>query len=54
MSALIQYAEAEAVLKNVKANHAHLDSNLETIERFRNKIDFGSATAHTFHDRQVF
>jgi hypothetical protein len=45
MPALLQYAEAEAVLKKVHATSSRLESNLEMVLKARQDLDFAAGFA---------
>lgn len=53
MASLVQYAEAEAVLKNVHVDYDILESNMKMIERSRQDREIYSTRGHLLHDRSV-
>ena len=52
MASLVQYAEAEAVLKNVHADCDILESNLKMIERSRQDREIYSTMGRSLHDHR--
>ena len=53
MPALVQYAEAEAVLKRVDASSAFLEANLEAIMNAQNEVDIGFLLSGSNPDRSA-
>jgi len=48
MPALVQYAEAEAVLKNVQETSLQLENNLDLILQSRHKLDTFTDQTYVF------